>query len=182
MPTFKHPCPHCGQFIARDVVRCPFCGAMDPFVPGRCPKCRTPIDDPRWVACPKCGAELGMSAASGAATPGTTASGNAAAAPGPWGARAEYSGEAAPPAPPPTHTPGAPAPGPWGAAVGQVPLPGGTAVQPAAATTAAGGAPDFPSAPPQPTAAAMAAAKCSGCGSALAPGARFCSVCGTLAG
>lgn len=58
MPTFKHPCPHCGTFIARDVVACPACGRPDPFAPGRCPKCQTPIDDLSWVACPKCGEPL----------------------------------------------------------------------------------------------------------------------------
>jgi len=58
MPTFKHPCPHCGTFIARDVVACPSCGRPDPFAPGRCPKCQTPIDDLSWIACPKCGEAL----------------------------------------------------------------------------------------------------------------------------
>lgn len=58
MPTFKHPCPACGKYIARDVARCPFCGAVDPFVAGRCPKCSALIDDPGWVACPKCGTPL----------------------------------------------------------------------------------------------------------------------------
>ena len=58
MPTFKHPCPACGKYIARDVARCPFCGAIDPFVPGRCQACRAPIEDLAWVACPTCGAPL----------------------------------------------------------------------------------------------------------------------------
>jgi len=84
MPTYKHPCPHCGQYIARDVVACPFCGAKDPFVPGRCPSCRTPIEDPRWVVCPKCGAAVGAAAvAQAAAVAGTaaTATGAPEAAP-----------------------------------------------------------------------------------------------------
>ena len=45
MPTFKHPCPHCGTFIDRDVVACPKCGTRDPFSPGRCPNCKAPLDD-----------------------------------------------------------------------------------------------------------------------------------------
>ena len=59
MPTFKHPCPHCGTYIERDVLACPFCGTKDPFAPARCPNCRTSITDPAWIACPKCGAALG---------------------------------------------------------------------------------------------------------------------------
>ena len=39
MPTYKHPCPHCGTFINRDVAACPKCGTRDPFAPGRCPAC-----------------------------------------------------------------------------------------------------------------------------------------------
>lgn len=31
MPTFKHPCPHCGKYINRDVPTCPFCGTAEPF-------------------------------------------------------------------------------------------------------------------------------------------------------
>ncbi len=58
MPTFKHPCPHCGAFIARDVAACPYCATRDPFVLGRCASCRAPIEDASWVACPKCGASL----------------------------------------------------------------------------------------------------------------------------
>src|SRR3990170_2238686 len=63
MPTFKHPCPHCGQFINRDVAVCPACGTPDPFTPGRCPKCGRVIEDPKWVACPGCGTPLGAAAA-----------------------------------------------------------------------------------------------------------------------
>ncbi|MET1231631.1 MAG: zinc ribbon domain-containing protein [Candidatus Limnocylindrales bacterium] len=58
MPTFKHPCPHCGTFINRDVAACPACGRADPFAPGRCPTCKAPIEDLAWVACPKCGTSL----------------------------------------------------------------------------------------------------------------------------
>ena len=64
MPTFKHPCPHCGKYIERDVAACPFCGRADPFAPARCPACRTPIEDLSWVACPKCGALLKIPAGS----------------------------------------------------------------------------------------------------------------------
>lgn len=73
MPTFKHPCPTCGKYIARDVARCPYCGAIDPFVPGRCQACREPIEDLAWVACPSCGAPLkeGVAPMPGAA-PATT--------------------------------------------------------------------------------------------------------------
>lgn len=66
MPTFKHPCPHCGTFIGRDVVACPACGRADPFVPSRCGTCRAPIEDPSWKACPKCGQPVGAAAASAA--------------------------------------------------------------------------------------------------------------------
>jgi len=59
MPTYKHPCPVCGNFIQRDVARCPFCGRVDPFTPGRCEHCGAVIEDPKWVACPRCGASLG---------------------------------------------------------------------------------------------------------------------------
>ena len=45
MPTFKHPCPHCGAFIHRDVKACPACGRGDPFAPARCPGCRAVIED-----------------------------------------------------------------------------------------------------------------------------------------
>lgn len=107
MPTFKHPCPHCGKYIGRDVAACPFCGTADPFAPARCPNCRTVIEDPAWASCPKCGQSLARPAASG-----------------------------------------------------------GQSV-----------APD----PETATVAAAAGAKCTGCGAPLAEGARFCTVCGTLA-
>lgn len=73
MPTFKHPCRHCGKWIERDVRACPYCGTADPFVAGRCPQCRTPIDDPAWIACPKCGTALKAASPSpGATTPSVT--------------------------------------------------------------------------------------------------------------
>ncbi len=62
MPTFKHPCPSCGAFINRDAAACPACGQADPFAPDRCPNCREPIEDPKWVACPKCGQPVGAAA------------------------------------------------------------------------------------------------------------------------
>ena len=111
MPTFKHPCPHCGKYIGRDVAACPFCGTADPFAPARCPNCRTVIEDPAWAACPRCGQALVKATA--------------------------------------TAQPAAPA-------------------QPAATS--------------QPvTAPAPTTRKCTGCGAPLAEGARFCTVCGTLA-
>ena len=58
MPQYKHPCPHCGNFIMRDVAVCPYCATPDPFSPGRCPTCRAVIEDPKWAACPKCGQSL----------------------------------------------------------------------------------------------------------------------------
>jgi rRNA maturation endonuclease Nob1 len=63
MPTFKHPCPHCGTFINRDVAACPACGRADPFAPARCPKCRAAIDDLSWVACSACGQPVDAAAA-----------------------------------------------------------------------------------------------------------------------
>jgi hypothetical protein len=105
MPTFKHPCPHCGKYIERDVAACPFCGTADPFAPARCPNCSATIEDLAWKACPKCGQAL------------------LARAPAPT-----------------------------------------------------------PAAQPQPAApAAPTPGKCSGCGAPLTEGARFCTVCGTLA-
>ena len=83
MPTFKHPCPHCGKFIQRDVAACPFCGTRDPFAPARCPNCRAIIEDRSWAACPKCGQTLVAAAARPAATqaPGGTAPTSAAPTP-----------------------------------------------------------------------------------------------------
>jgi len=157
MPTFKHPCPACGKFIARDVARCQFCGAVDPFVPGRCPKCRAPIDDPAWVACAKCGTPLreGVAPMPGA-VPATAAPGTVPAAP-----------DTAPPAPAPA-APAAAAAASAPSPVAALPAPAPPVPAPPLATTA----------PP----AHAAAAACSGCGAALAPGASFCTACGTLAG
>ncbi len=67
MPTFKHPCPHCGTFINRDVAACPSCGHADPFAPERCANCRATLDDPGWVACPACGKPVGAAAIAAAA-------------------------------------------------------------------------------------------------------------------
>jgi predicted amidophosphoribosyltransferase len=114
MPTFKHPCPLCGTFIERDVAACPKCGRADPFAPARCPSCRATIDDPGWIACPKCGTAL-------------TATTTGAADDGPAAAPREAAGRPA--------------------------VPG-----PAAASTGT----------------------CSGCGSPLPAGARFCRECGTV--
>jgi RNA polymerase subunit RPABC4/transcription elongation factor Spt4 len=110
MPTFKHPCPHCGKYIARDVAACPFCARPDPFAPARCPNCRTIIEDRSWTACPKCGQTLVV------AQPATGAAPSAASA-----------------------------------------------------------------APAAPAATQPHGRKCTGCGAPLTEGARFCTVCGTLA-
>jgi RNA polymerase subunit RPABC4/transcription elongation factor Spt4 len=58
MPAYKVPCPHCGQFIMRDVAVCPFCRTADPFAPARCANCRAVLEDPRWTVCPNCGTEV----------------------------------------------------------------------------------------------------------------------------
>lgn len=140
MPAIKHPCPHCGKWVMRDVAACPFCGKADPFAPGRCPSCRAIIEDPAWVACPSCGTNLKEAAATGA------------------------------PAPTPTATP-APAPA----------APAPTAPAPAAPAPTAP-APAAPAETPAPVEPLASGATCSGCGSPLPSGARFCAVCGTLVG
>jgi hypothetical protein len=66
VPTFKHPCPHCGTYIQRDAAACPKCGARDPFAPARCANCRTVIEDPSYVACPRCGKPVGAAAVAAA--------------------------------------------------------------------------------------------------------------------
>jgi predicted RNA-binding Zn-ribbon protein involved in translation (DUF1610 family) len=116
MPAIKHPCPHCGKWIMRDVAACPYCGTADPFAPRRCPSCRAIVEDAAWIACPSCGASLSE----------------------------EPSADPAPAASSP--------------------------VGPAAAPSTKAGA----------SADADPAATCTGCGSPLPPGARFCAVCGTL--
>lgn len=140
MPTYKHPCPHCGTYIERDVVACPACGRPDPFTPGRCPSCRATVE-PGWIVCPKCGGSL-------AAAPAET---------------------------------GAPAPEPDAHTTQVTPVADAPAVtapsEPAASTPVAA-----PSTPPVAAAAAAPATKCTGCGSPLPAGARFCRECGTPAG
>jgi RNA polymerase subunit RPABC4/transcription elongation factor Spt4 len=66
MPTYKHPCPHCGKFIERDVAACPFCGTSDPFAPARCANCHAIIEDAAWVSCPRCGQSLRPATPTGA--------------------------------------------------------------------------------------------------------------------
>jgi RNA polymerase subunit RPABC4/transcription elongation factor Spt4 len=82
MPTFKHPCPHCGTFIERDVVACPACGRADPFAPGRCPACSA-IVEAGWIACPKCGASLVEPSDEAVADPAPLAPRAAASTPAP---------------------------------------------------------------------------------------------------
>ncbi|MHB8958073.1 MAG: zinc ribbon domain-containing protein [Candidatus Limnocylindrales bacterium] len=115
MPTFKHPCPHCGTFIERDVVACPKCGTRDPFSPGRCPNCSAPLDDASWIACPKCGNPVGAALAAQQAQAASAAPG---AVPG-WGQQAPAASPipgwgqqapAAPPAPTAEPAPADPAP------------------------------------------------------------------------
>lgn len=182
MPQYKHPCPHCGNFIMRDVAVCPFCATPDPFTPGRCPQCSAPIEDPAWKACPRCGTSLvaGPADASGsaprpAANPGIgwrapsapvekiqQALGTAPGQPRPgalWGAPSGASG-VTPPA-------GSPAPDPGPAAAPPQDAPSAPSAAPGLATT------------PAPVAGGSI---CAACGAPLAPGARFCTVCGTPAG
>jgi Meckel syndrome type 1 protein len=81
MPTYKHPCPHCGAFIARDVTACPACGRPDPFAPARCPNCRATVET-AWVACPKCGTKLAPATPSAAPRPAATPGATPGLAPG----------------------------------------------------------------------------------------------------
>ncbi len=85
MPTFKHPCPYCGQLIDRAVAVCPYCGIAEPFSPKRCPSCRKIVEDPAWKMCPSCGASLTVAAvpATGQAAPKQPAAAPAPAAPAP---------------------------------------------------------------------------------------------------
>jgi hypothetical protein len=198
MPTYKHPCPTCGNFIERDAKRCPYCATIDPFVPGRCPNCRAPIEDPRWLACPKCGSALreGIAPMPVPTVPSTPGYGPGAAATLGQPAQGQPAqgqpaqGQAAPGATYPAGTrPAAPGaiPG-WGSPIPQPALPPNPPPPLAPAQpmgpppTAPDAATPQPPAPPAPPVANPAAYACSGCGSALSPGARFCAVCGTLAG
>jgi len=167
MPTFKHPCPRCGNFIQRDVQVCPFCGTPDPFAPGRCPNCRKILDDPKWVACPNCGASLVApppGTVPAAPAPGPVSGGSAARPGALWGPNAVPAQAPRPavPAPP------APVQGP--------------PTQPPAWTPPAGQAPQAPPAGPVASAPVAATRTCRGCGAPLSAGARFCTSCGTLAG
>jgi RNA polymerase subunit RPABC4/transcription elongation factor Spt4 len=159
MPTFKHPCPYCDNFIDRAVAACPFCGQVDPFSPKRCQNCRRIIEDPAWVVCPGCGQSL-VAPPPGAAATGTAA--GSSPAPG-----------ATPAAAPSSATPAAP---PAGATAQGAAQPGNS---PAPA------APPPPRPPLNPDAATpvlQSAGACSGCGAPLPAGARFCTICGTVAG
>jgi predicted amidophosphoribosyltransferase len=83
MPTYKHPCPQCGTFIERDAAACPACGRADPFAPSRCPVCNATLDDPGWIACPRCGSPVGAAAEAATASPAApVVSGVAPTAPG----------------------------------------------------------------------------------------------------
>jgi predicted RNA-binding Zn-ribbon protein involved in translation (DUF1610 family) len=57
MPTYKHPCPHCGQYIQGDAQFCPFCGVQDPFTSSNeeCPSCGREIESTEMIRCPSCG-------------------------------------------------------------------------------------------------------------------------------
>ncbi|MCL5960720.1 MAG: zinc ribbon domain-containing protein [Chloroflexi bacterium] len=57
MPAYKHPCPHCSQYILGDSKFCPFCGTRDPFVL-RCPSCTHVLESADFRVCPDCGASL----------------------------------------------------------------------------------------------------------------------------
>jgi len=105
MPTFKHPCPYCSQYIDGAAVACPFCGVTDPFTHARCPNCRAALQ-PGWVSCPSCGRSLTTAQAINAATPNPPP---AASAQLPPAAAASLAPASAPPAAPVAITP-APAP------------------------------------------------------------------------
>ena len=70
MPTFKHPCPHCGTYIDRVVAACPSCGKADPFNPANAPAAapkQVPAEGPAPGApqggkCTGCGAPLAAGA------------------------------------------------------------------------------------------------------------------------
>lgn len=156
MPTFKHPCPYCGKFIDRAVAACPYCSQPDPFAPKRCQNCRKIIEDADWQTCPYCGASLAtipMNAAT-AGSPG------AAGVAGTAGA-----------GPVPASTQPASAQGPATNGGASQPVPQVQLERPPLYVE-----PDAPAPAPQP------AGKCSGCGAPMGAGARFCTVCGTMAG
>ena len=153
MPTFKHPCPYCGKFIDRAVAACPYCSQPDPFAPRRCQNCRKIIDDPDWVTCPYCGQSL------------NTIPMNAAAATGP--------GAAGSPAMPTSTQPPSVSPAKTNGGASQ-PTPQVQLERPPLYQD--------PTATPAPAAPAAPAGKCSGCGAPMPAGARFCTVCGTMAG
>lgn len=64
MASYKQPCIQCGEFIERDVRRCPKCGSDTPFG-FACPACLRSVSKedmlcggcgrPLHVACPHCG-------------------------------------------------------------------------------------------------------------------------------
>ena len=158
MPTFKHPCPYCGKFIDRAVAACPFCSQPDPFAPKRCQNCRKIVEDMDWVTCPYCGASLSTIPVN-AASAGEAASAGLPAQPP---AQPAPSGPAQPASVDPAQTNG----GAW------QPTPLVQLERPPLYQEP--GSADAPA--PQP------AGKCSGCGAPMGAGARFCTVCGTMAG
>ena len=158
MPTYKHPCPYCGQFIDRAVAACPFCGVMEPFSPKRCQNCRRIVEDPAWVVCPGCGQSLVAPVQPVGVPTGTAGAPASGAAPsaapaGAYGAPPAYGQPTQPaqPATPPSPPPPPPA------------------------------SPLLPM-PPAPVQAPAQGPACTGCGAPLPTGARFCTVCGTVAG
>jgi len=155
VPTYKHPCPYCGKFIDRAVAACPYCSQPDPFAPKRCQNCRKIVDDPDWVTCPYCGQSLNTIPAN-AATAGQAAS----------------AGLPAQPVPAPASTQPASAQGPKTNGGASQPVPQVQLERPPLYVE-----PGSAAAPaPQP------AGKCTGCGAPMGAGARFCTVCGTMAG
>ena len=136
---------------------CPACGNLIARDVARCPYCGA-VDPFVPGRCPKCRAIIEDPAWLACAKCGTPLREGVAPMPG--------------------AAPAAAAPGTVPAAPGSVPPP------PAPAPAAAAPAPQLP--PPSsvapPPQAAPAGRTCSGCGAALAPGAAFCTICGTIAG
>lgn len=153
MPTFKHPCPYCGKFIDKAVRACPFCGQQDPFAPKRCRNCHRIVEDPDWVTCPSCGQSLI------APPPGTVPAGTAAP---------NAAGVAA----------AAPAGAPAAATAAAAPMKdaNGNEIEPPPPPR-----PPLYVEPDAPAAPVLSGGPCSGCGAPLPAGARFCTVCGTMA-